>query len=76
LDAAVILVMTDGVSASIDTYGTPNSLADAVAIARRGPKDLVDLVHATEASDPERVRWPRSKTHDDKAAVVIEFAAV
>jgi len=32
-------------------------------------------VHDTDEDDADGTHWPRSKRHDDKAIVVVEFAA-
>jgi serine/threonine protein phosphatase PrpC len=70
---STILMMTDGLSDGVDHYRIPATYAEAAEIARRDPKVLVDLVHATEESDPDCVRWPRSKRHDDKSLAIIEI---
>lgn len=72
-ELVAVLVMTDGVSAGVDRYGTPPDWRTAVDIARDDPERLVKLVHDAEADDPDRTRWPRSKPHDDKALALVEF---
>jgi hypothetical protein len=72
---ASVLVVSDGVSAGVDRYATPPDWPTAFAIARKSPVDLVDLVHSAEASDPDGLRWPRSKRHDDKAVALLELGA-
>jgi hypothetical protein len=71
-----ILVVTDGVARGVDRYGALPSWDSAISTARRCPSSLIDAVHGFEASDPDRVRWPRSKRHDDKTVAVVEFAPV
>ncbi|GGQ70233.1 protein phosphatase 2C domain-containing protein [Couchioplanes azureus] len=73
-ELAAVLAMTDGVSAGVDRYRAPQDWMTAVTIARDDPRRLIDLVHDTEKDDPDGVRWPRSKRHDDKALAVIDFA--
>ncbi len=75
-DLAAVLVMTDGVSAGVDRYGTPADWHTAITIARADPEQLVALVHDAEDTDADCTRWPRSKRYDDKALAVIEFATV
>jgi len=70
---ASVLLVTDGVAAGPDTYGIPASWADAIRIARLDPQELVNAVHEAEARDATGRRWPRSKRHDDKAAVLLTF---
>lgn len=69
-----VVVMTDGVSAGVQRYRQPPDWQAAMELARTDPRSLVDLVHDTEAGDPDGRRWPRSKRHDDKALAVIEFS--
>jgi hypothetical protein len=68
------LVMTDGVSAGVDRYRAPADWPSAFRVAQRSPTDLIELVHSTEATDPDGVRWRRSKRHDDKAVALVEFS--
>lgn len=71
VDAAVLA--TDGVSAGVDTYGVldwPGLLRRARA---HGAEAVLDTVRQAEIDDSDRVRWPRSKQHDDQALVVIDF---
>lgn len=72
-ELSAVAVMTDGVSAGVQRYHQPPDWRAAMELARTDPQDLVDLVHDTEAGDPDGRRWPRSKRHDDKALAVIEF---
>ncbi|KUL39286.1 protein phosphatase 2C domain-containing protein [Actinoplanes awajinensis] len=68
-----ILLMSDGVAAGVNRYGIPPDWTMALKIAKTDPAQLVDLVHDTEASDPQGERWPRSKQHDDKALAIVEM---
>lgn len=71
-----ILLMTDGVAHGIDRYGDPASWHSAREIATaRGLQALVDHVHVVEETDPDGIRWRRSKRHDDKAAALITFGS-
>ncbi|RKE20431.1 integrase [Streptomyces sp. TLI_171] len=46
------------------------SWADAVRLlAEAGPAELIGQVRAAERSDAHCLRWPRSKAHDDAAAL-------
>lgn len=72
-DLNAVLVVTDGVSAGPDRYGTPPDWPSAFTLAARSPQALVEAVHDVEEDDHDRRRWPRSKRHDDKTAVLIEF---
>jgi hypothetical protein len=68
-----VLAMTDGVSAGVDDYGTPADWSAALDMAAVAPTNLIDAVHQAEESDPDGVRWPRSKRHDDKAVALVRF---
>jgi len=68
-----VLMITDGVSNGITRYQRPANWDEALALADRDPRLLVDLVHSVEASDPDRTRWPRTKVHDDKSIALIRF---
>jgi hypothetical protein len=70
---AAVLMTTDGVSNGVTKYRRPASWNEALALARRDPRLLIDIVHNVEASDVDRTRWPRTKVHDDKSVALIEF---
>ena len=69
-DYKAIMLMTDGVSAIVDSY-QQLSWAEAVNLADTDPAELIDLVHTTELGDPDATRWTRGKTHDDKAVALL-----
>ena len=68
------MAMTDGVANGVDRYQVPDDWRLAAEMARQDPANLVDAVHLAEESDPDGTRWPRTKRHDDKAIVLVEFA--
>jgi hypothetical protein len=71
---SAVLAVTDGVSVGIDDYRVPPSWPAALDLARRqGLGGLLQTIHQAEARDPQAQRWPRPKTHDDKAAALIDF---
>jgi hypothetical protein len=74
VDLAEILVMTDGVSASVEEYGLYPSW-DHLARACRtdGPDTVVRAIRNIEAQDPDGRRWPRYKISDDKAIASLQF---
>lgn len=65
------LSMTDGVAVGVIEYGIPRDWPSAFSAANPHPRQLVDMVHEAEASDPDCSRWPRTKRHDDKAAALV-----
>jgi hypothetical protein len=74
---SAVLAVTDGISTGIDDYGVPPSWPAALDLTRRAGLDgLLQTIHQAEARDPHGRRWPRPKTHDDKAAALIDFEKV
>lgn len=72
-DIRAALLMSDGVSAGVERYRTPPTWEEAFRIARGTLDDLIEVVAKTESGDPERRRWRRSKTHDDKAVAYVDL---
>ncbi|NIH85937.1 protein phosphatase 2C domain-containing protein [Amycolatopsis granulosa] len=71
LDA--VLLATDGVSCGVGDYGL-FTWRETLWLARtRGVDAVLDTVRAAEDGDPDRIRWPRAKRHDDQALVLVEF---
>lgn len=70
-ECRLAMLMTDGVSAIVDSYQTLAGWHEAISIAAESPSRLVDLVHETELRDLRAEKWPRGKTHDDKALALI-----
>jgi hypothetical protein len=68
-----VLVASDGVSCGVDDYGLFD-WPEALDIAERnGPADVLSRVREAERADPDGVRWPRPKRHDDQALVLVRF---
>ncbi|HWD01902.1 MAG TPA: hypothetical protein VG674_05505 [Amycolatopsis sp.] len=68
-----VLVATDGVSIGVDEYGL-FGWPEVRRLARaNGPDAVLDAVRLAEKQDPDGVRWPRAKRHDDQALVVVTF---
>lgn len=66
------LIITDGTAQGVDLFGQPPTWNEALSIAhQRGLGTLLQHVHDLEAHDPDGQRWPRSKPHDDKTAVLV-----
>jgi Protein phosphatase 2C len=64
-----VLLLSDGASRLADVFGLVSweQLADLVSAG--GPAELIRLVRAAEATDPDGLRWPRGKATDDATAV-------
>ena len=63
LDRAALL--TDGASAAVDQYDRTDWRGLLDLIESRGAEEVVALARSTEQTDPEGIRWPRPKRHDD-----------
>jgi hypothetical protein len=73
-DVQAILIATDGVSCGVDDYGIFPSWDHVRAMAEtEGPQAVLDAVREAELSDPDGVRWPRVKPHDDQALAYVNF---
>lgn len=70
-----VLMASDGVTCGVDTYGVFADWQELHDLAlSSGPEAVLDRVRAAELSDPDGVRWPRPKPHDDQALVVARFS--
>ena len=67
------LLASDGVSCGVDDYHLfdwPTVLALATDA---GPAAVLAEVRDAERADPDGLRWPRPKRHDDQALVLVRF---
>lgn len=62
-----LVLASDGAAAGM-RYGIFARWSQAL---ERTPHDVLGLVHSSEEMDPDALRWPRSKVHDDKTLVTI-----
>lgn len=70
-----VLMASDGVTCGVDPYGVFADWQDLHDLAvSSGPEAVLDRVRAAELSDPDGVRWPRPKPHDDQSLVVARFS--
>jgi hypothetical protein len=70
-DVTAALMASDGVSCGVDDYHLfewPDVLAMAVD---NGPATVLASVREAERADPDGLRWPRPKRHDDQALVLV-----
>jgi hypothetical protein len=65
------VLMTDGVSALVDRFGLATWAEMPTRILRDGCAAVLAEVDQAEGDDPSGRHFPRSKTHDDKTAVLI-----
>jgi hypothetical protein len=57
--------LRDGVSRLVTEYGTATWADVFATLQSRGPRELIESVRKTEATDPTGIRWPRYKSGDD-----------
>lgn len=68
------LLASDGVACGVDDYGCFADWSSVLAEVRaNGPDAVLQRVRAAERSDPDGIRWPRPKRHDDQALAVVRF---
>jgi hypothetical protein len=65
--------MSDGVSSAVLKYQTQTWAGLWAAATLQGPGAVIHEVQDVEAGDPDGVRWPRTKRHDDKALAVLHI---
>jgi hypothetical protein len=69
-----VLMATDGVSCGVDDYRIfPDWSAVLDLATGQGLKAVLEKVRQAEWGDPDGVRWPRPKPHDDQSLVLINF---
>lgn len=67
------LLASDGVSCGVDDYHIFDWSQVYEHVVREGPGAVLTMVRAAENADPDGVRWPRPKRHDDKTLVAVRF---
>jgi hypothetical protein len=69
-----VLMASDGVSCGVEEYGILPDWTDLLDLTlARGPHAVLDAVWEAEESDPDGLRWPRAKRHDDQSLVLVRF---
>ena len=63
-------LLTDG-AARLQEFGVADWRGVLDTLERRGANGLIAAVRDMEASDPDRVKWPRYKMSDDATAVYV-----
>ncbi|UPK76330.1 protein phosphatase 2C family protein [Nocardioidaceae bacterium SCSIO 66511] len=67
-----VLLLSDGVSATVDKYASPQTWPEALTYIRdHGCAALLRAATELEDQDHDGSKWPRSKRHDDKTAVLV-----
>ena len=68
-----VLLASDGVSCGVDDYHLFDWPEVLVLARDHGPAAVLAQVRDAERADPDGVRWPRPKRHDDQALVLVQF---
>jgi hypothetical protein len=72
-ELTAVLVASDGVSCGVDDYHLFEWPAVLALATDDGPAAVLGRVRDAERADPDGLRWPRPKRHDDQALVVVRF---
>lgn len=68
-EVAALILASDGVA--LERHPNAESWAELCAgVQRHGPDSVLRQIHDVEDTDPDGLRWPRSKPHDDKTIVI------
>ena len=67
------VVLTDGAARLVERFQLATWPEALALLEQHGPGALVARVRAAERDDPQCVRWPRSKRHDDATVAVCSF---
>jgi hypothetical protein len=72
-DVFRIVLLTDGAARAISPLNIYDWASLIALLTSTGPEELIRQVRAAESKDPDAIRWPRNKVHDDATAVIVEF---
>jgi hypothetical protein len=70
-----LALLSDGATRLTDLYHLIGWPELVTVLREQGPAGLIGQVRAAEAGDPDRTRWPRTKTRDDATALWWSLAA-
>lgn len=73
-DIKQIALLSDGATRFVE-FGLGGWTDVLYLLAHEGPDALFDCVRDAETADPDGVRWPRAKRHDDIAAAWLTTAS-
>jgi len=72
-DVTAALLASDGVSCGVDDYHLFDWPTVLTLATTSGPAAVLARVRDAERTDPNGLRWPRPKRHDDQALVLVRF---
>jgi hypothetical protein len=67
------VVMSDGATRLVDTFALATWDKVLAVLKDEGPEGLVLRVRDAEREDPQGLRWPRGKRHDDATVALCHF---
>ncbi|WP_433324824.1 integrase [Spirillospora sp. CA-294931] len=67
------LLLTDGATRLVDTFGRTDWPGLARLAETEGPAAVIARTREVERTDPHATRWPRSKPHDDATLALCAF---
>src|SRR6266540_1249275 len=67
------LMMTDGATRLVDTFALATWDNVLEMLKDKGPEAVVLRVRDAERDDPQGLRWPRGKRHDDATVALCRF---
>lgn len=69
-----VLLLTDGATRLADLFGQTDWAGLARVVQEDGPEALIARTREVEATDPQAVRWLRSKPSDDATVALVRFS--
>jgi len=72
-DVRQISLLTDGAARAVDPLGLYDWTGLMAHLDAEGPQELIRQVRAAESKDPDAIRWPRNKIHDDATVASVTF---
>lgn len=69
-------LLTDGASCVVDRYDRVDWPGLLDLVESKGAHEVVALARAAERDDPDGLRWPRPKRHDDATVAYCRLAAL
>lgn len=67
-----LLLLSDGAAALADVYGATDAAGLLDLAGEYGPEAIIQQVRAIEDTDPQGIRYPRTKVRDDATVLWIE----
>ena len=72
-EVGLAAALSDGAARLVDDFGVMGWPGLLALLAAEGPAELIARTRAAERSDPDGLRWPRGKRHDDATAAIVRL---